>query len=435
MLKVLLISPPYYGFRSDSYFEPLGLLYIASYLIKKGVEVKLFDAQLSGADDKALLKEIESYQPTVVGCPTFTISLDYTYKCFNIVKKYNSEIVTITGGPHASLRAQEMINECDYLDYVVLYEGEKTFFNLLRGIIKKVNNIPNVVARNGSYYDARDRITKLDELPFPARHLLPDRVYKKNKSISLITSRGCPYKCRFCVTPNLLGSKVCFRTPENVLEEIIQCIDKYNISIIHFWDDTLTINNQRVSKICNLIKSLNLKWDCYIRPDTVNYKTLKTMKNAGCFWVRFGVETGNENFRLRLKGGRCYDRKFFQIVDWCNDLGILSSASYILGFPHETEDDVYNTIKFSQKLKTWTAGFYKFTPIVGSNYFSEIGRENIDYSNCHLFHIKKSFSPHISDNKLQILMKKAYMGFFNRKRFPNGEYLDNHDIRFWIKTK
>jgi len=300
-MRVALISPPNENTTTANipdeleaergFNPPLGLLYIASYLQNySDHDVKVFDAQVERWDYDELKKELEEYMPNVVGIQTMSFTLIDALLTARIVKKLDPQIYTVLGGPHVNLYPSETINFPE-VDCLVLGEGEKAFTALINqfGNNKNLNQIAGLVFKDGTrtiFTAHPELIHNLDELPFPARKLTPWKKYssilaQESTFTTMMTSRGCPYRCTFCHKP-YLGKKYRCHSPHYVVNEVESCIGM-GIKEIFVHDDIFTLDRKRVMEICEEILRRKLKfvWDARARVNNIDMEMLEMMEKAG----------------------------------------------------------------------------------------------------------------------------------------------------------
>ena len=384
MLKVLLINPPQTYFKGSSgvnkYF-PIGLMYIAA-MIRDVCHVEIFDCLIAdfetkknnlisyGTPPEEIRKTIEEKKPDVVG-----ISIPFTSQYKNaelvalICKEVNPKIITVFGGPDPSVRFKSIL-ENQYCDYCVVGEGEQTFYELIKSFsfdlpLENINGL--AYKRDGVvHYKPRIFPIDLDEFPFPAFDLIDMDKYLKNKylyrnrgftgenSISVTTSRGCPYNCVFCSIRLHMGQKYRTHSSEYIIKLLHLCIDKYGITNFHFEDDNLSFDRRRFETILNSIieENIQIKWDTPngLRVDTLNYNILKKMKQSGCVRVNLAIESGNQRVLDEVIHKKSNLKNVIEIVKYCKELKIPANAFYVIGFPGETIKEMKDTINLAIKL-------------------------------------------------------------------------------------
>jgi radical SAM superfamily enzyme YgiQ (UPF0313 family) len=427
-MKVVLVNPP---MESDLKSKlgllgpPLGLAYLSSLLERDGHDVRILDCPALGLGKEGIQKELERLDPELVGVTSTTASIYGAFEIIKIVKKLNPECWTVLGGPHATFTAKQTLKECPQLDFVVRSEGELTFREL-------VNNLPNVSGVRGLSYRQGERlienedrysVDELDELPFPAYHLLPMEkyIFGGKRFATIITSRGCPFRCIFCSSSRLYGKRWRARSPENVVEEIRELVNGYGVNEIEFLDDTFTLSQKRVMKICDLVieEGLDISWSCSSRVDTFSRELAKKLKKAGCHSVYFGVESASENTLRYLKKG-ITPQQAKNALEKAKEADLNTIGSFILGIPGETENDMMDTIKFAIKLDPTLAQFTVFTPFPGTEAYEMAKRENLlltrDWSKFTTLEPVLKL-PKVTIETVKKLIKKAYLSFYLRPSF------------------
>jgi radical SAM superfamily enzyme YgiQ (UPF0313 family) len=378
MKKVALVNPG--AFQGHGIHEPISLGYIAAYLEKYNIPVKIID-QLAGDN---VYKELEDFKPDIVGITATTVVIRDAYKVANFCR--SKGVFTVMGGVHASVLPEEALRYCDR---VVVGEGEFAMLDIVQGKISS----PIVSA---------GYINNIDEIPIPARHLMNMDYYLRTKDnisgthlyfvpprtrvAAILTSRGCPYRCIFCYN-SYRRSPVRFHSPERVISEIELLIDKYKIQALFFFDDELLANKRRLSDICGMMKrnKIDLMWGCQARADAVDLATLRMVKEAGCRQINFGFESGSQRILDILKGETITVEENTQAIEMCRKVGILSWGTFIIGNPTETLNDIELTRRFIRTSRLNAAMIHVTTPYPGTKlweYCSErkLIPQNIDWS-------------------------------------------------------
>jgi radical SAM superfamily enzyme YgiQ (UPF0313 family) len=383
-MRVLLINPFYP--LSETPSPPLGLAYLASALSEVGIEVKILDLVVFPNSRTILQDVLALFQPQMVGLTAVTMTFDYAMNVVNDVKDLNPDIVTVMGGPHVTFCARDTLRNHSELDIIVLGEGERTIVELSRAVDKGSNlgSVNGIAYRKGSeicYTVQREHVANLDDLPVPARQLLPLGRYRAlGMPVSLITSRGCPFKCIFCVGRKMVGSRVRYRSSKKVVDEM-EYLNTLHFHQINIADDLFTADKKHCLKkhclaVCDEIvkRRLNITWTSFARVDTVSEKILTAMKAAGCSAVSFGIESANPQILKTIKKGITRDQ-VVRAVKMCLRAGVKPYASFILGLPGETPQTIHETMDFGEELKALglSYGFHLLAPFPGT----EI-RENSD---------------------------------------------------------
>jgi radical SAM superfamily enzyme YgiQ (UPF0313 family) len=381
--KVLLIRPaPATEQFGDESFMPLGIAYIAAALEKEGYQVKVLDLLIEKMDESGLFSFIDGFKPGVVGFTAVTPVVKSAFRIAKRIKDEHREIVTIIGGPHATAMPEECLDNS--IDYVVSGEGEETIADLLANIDNPEAVRSILFKKDGKVLRTKERpfIQDLDALPFPARHLFPDiSKYRGQEALgslnpvgSIMTSRGCPYACKFCFKA-VFGNRFRQRSAENVLAEWKMLTETYRVKEIAVVDDSFTTDIKRVYAICDeLIRMKNkVRWSCPngIRVDLGGYEMLRKMKDAGCYRVALGIESGSQKI-LDSIGKKITLRQIEETVGNCRKAGIKTMGFYMIGNLGETEETMEETINFAKKANTDYAQFLIAIPYPGTALYDEI---------------------------------------------------------------
>ena len=372
-MRTLLInpdSPMMHGIGGACAF-PLGLGYIAA-VLEEDHEVKVIDVGAEKVDDDSLSEKVSKIYPEIVGITSDTLSFQRAIEIAQIVKQINKRTIVVIGGAHANALPTDPL-KYDCFDITAHGEGERTVIELWDRIEKgeSYEDVKGIAFRKNNEIVINPRqelIENLDKLPFPARHLFPMDKYSGEFSshvspmYSVGTSRGCPFSCAFCSNNVIFGRKYRFRSPKNIVNEIELLINEYGAKGIYFREDIFTMNKKRVIEICNEIKErkLEFKWVCESRVNTINEEMLRSMKNAGCELIWFGVESGSQKILdlIHKQITIAQSRDAFRL---CNKIKLKAGASFLIGTPGEKIEDMYKTINFANELKPEFAWFNIFT--------------------------------------------------------------------------
>jgi magnesium-protoporphyrin IX monomethyl ester (oxidative) cyclase len=421
-LKILLVNPPYVGWLNDIKVEPIGLLYIAAHLRDLGHDIALYDPYI-GENEAIFIDLVTHWRPRIVASAAYTVSEQFCFDLARLTKQIDPSVVFVAGGPHATFAAERMLRKCAQIDAITLRESEETLASVASAVESKtaLEDIPGVSCRAAgrivttTYQPLRSPI---DGLAFPAKDLLSDRYYDKYRATGVITARGCAYKCDFCVSPAFFKG-VRQRDLAFVAMELRELMRQRDIRHVRFYDDVFAYNAAKMRRLKEHIGPLGLTFDCYIRVDVTTPEMLELMKACGCVQVRFGVETGDDAQRSRRKGGRTVSfEKHAAIVDKCRQLGIETQASYILGFPGETREDMLRTVEFAERLDTDAVGFYKLTPYPGTVYWQMLDENTVPLHNYCKFDNEVSVNEYLSSEEIFAILTEAYESFYRKRKIP-----------------
>ncbi|MGA3112528.1 MAG: radical SAM protein [Candidatus Bathyarchaeia archaeon] len=365
---------------------PLGLAYIGAALEKNAFQVEIYDNYLLERPIDEVKSEIKKRSPEIVGITCNSLAYGRCVELAKAVKEVSPSSRVVVGGPHASYMPQTILDHPE-IDYVIIGEGERAIVQLASSITKGEKSkaaaqIPGVACKIGHEIAKTEPqfISNLDEVPFPARHLLPMRMYHRELSYltvkpvdTMSVHRGCPYRCAYCETRELWGSACRAFSPPRVISEIKHMMETYGTRGIYFVGDNFTINKKRTSELCRLIKSnkLDLKWTCETRADLINKELLSEMKSAGCQTMFFGVESGSPRIQQKLNKGIDL-QEVVKAFELCRQAGIQTVTSFMLGIPGETVEDMNQTFKFAQTLKADWCQFNIYIACPGSQLYDEV---------------------------------------------------------------
>jgi anaerobic magnesium-protoporphyrin IX monomethyl ester cyclase len=426
-LKVTLVNPPYpTSVHSHPPFIPLGIAYLGAVAEREGHEVTVIDCQAEKLTYDSFRSRLSQVPSDIVGVTATTLLYKSAMKLINIAKEVHPACITILGGSHGTFWDENALREYPSLDIVVRREGEVTFMELLAKLETNsgFSGVLGVTFRNsdGSIIRNEERpfIKELDSVPFPAHHLLPLQSLRRMGKIlfPLITSRGCVHWCDFCSTVRMFGRGYRWRSAKNVVDEMEFVHKEYGVDQVTFYDDAFTVNRERVFNICSELheRNLNMTWDCGTRVDMLDRELLETMHKAGCIAVWLGVESGSEailgamNKKIKLD----QTRKAYKIA---NEAGMMTIANVVLGFPGETEQTAWETIKFVKELNPDDVGFYVATPYPGTPMYDQVKKNGwlrvTDFDKYDT--AGPTFeTPWLSMEKLAEIRYKAYQQFYLR---------------------
>ncbi|MBU4070191.1 MAG: B12-binding domain-containing radical SAM protein [Nanoarchaeota archaeon] len=448
-IDVLLVQPPLsvnerYGRDVGDVggdLPPLGLAMLAAVIKKENYAVEIIDSFAMNYSSKDILRIIRFKNPKIIGITSITPTYHRAKQLVKEIKKEFPDILTIIGGHHITIMPEKVMEECEF-DLGVCGEGEITIMEIINlyktkkwdlkkflldiKALKKIDGISFKDKKNKIIINKpRKLIEDIDSLPYPARELLPMKKYfplpnqyKRKPVIHMAVIRGCPYNCSFCSNNKIFGRKIRARSPIKSVEEIKHVIKKYNAKEISFWDDMMTVNKKWMYEFCNLLieQKINITWTCYARVDSVDEPLLRKMKQAGCWNIFFGFESGvqelldNINKKITLKQ--------IEIANnLCKKIGIEVRASFMIALPGETPELAKKTIKFAKKLNPDYAQFCITTPYPGTDLYDNVNKYGTlleDYSKFNIW--EPVFIPKGYKNAKEIkkIEKQAMRQFYLR---------------------
>lgn len=441
-MKILLLNPPT---RDDKKFiregrctqehgfwatlwPPVSLATIAAVLEQNGHEVHVVDCPARGMCWDALLRDISRLQPAWVlwAAATPTISNDLSLAA--AVKNLNPSIRTAAFGTHVTALDRECLERFQALDIIIRQEPEITARELFRSLADgaDLHAVQGITWRDdaGSIHRNPDRpfIEDLDQLPYPAWHLVNVRDYQlplKGRPFLIIApQRGCPFRCSFCTCQTYYGSRLRRRSIDSVIAELVHDIATYHVRDFFVWAETFVIDREYVAGLCAAIidRGLRIAWTCNSRVDTVDAELLRLMARAGCWMISFGIESAEQDVLDRAcKGIRVEQAR--RAVALAAAAGIRTAGHFILGMPGDTARSLDKTIAFAQSLGLDIAQFYCCVPFPGSKLYNEALREGwidgMDF-NCFTQAGAVMRLPGLAPKEVNRAKLRAYRSFYGR---------------------
>jgi len=398
--NILLIQPPLTAYTDMSsepkgIHPPIGLAYLGA-VVENEYNVRIIDCVVEGYETEVQLdrnliryglsyeeieKRIEAFQPDLVGVSnSFSSGFGEALQICSLVKKISPEIVTVIGGPHPSAMPEQVLQH-EVIDFAVLGEGEQSFRDLLRALEQgDFTALDGVAYKNNGKTEIIKKtrfIENLDELPLPARHLLPMEKYfeigeafivtRKKPFTPLNTSRGCVAKCSFCPVHATWGGKWRSRSAENVLKEIEHLVQTYGVKEIHFDDDNLVLNKKRARAIFQgmIDRKLDLVWTVPtgLALWAVDQDLLRLMRESGCYKLFLAVESGDEHILRDVIHKPLDIKKVKPLVNAMKDLGIEVESFFVVGMPGETPESLKRTFRFAKELDTDATHYFFANPM------------------------------------------------------------------------
>jgi len=457
-MKVLLLNPSfnrYAGIKGHGGLSaPLNLAYLAAYLRQRrpDAEINILDAEAYGLTYEETVGRIQAFNPALLGITTTTPSFDVITEVVRKTHQALPNLPVILGGPHATGSPEESCR-LPGVAAAVLGEGEQTFLEIYDAVKNKtsLDSIPGLCRQSGGeirFTGPRALIADLDSLPLPARDLLPMYRYYSppTKSISedqaanIVSSRGCPFHCTYCLSDMMWAGKYRYRSPENVVAEIEHLVEKYGIREFNFNDDLFTSHKNRLERFCRLVteKKLGIKWVCMSRADYIEPELLRLMKEAGCGKIALGLESGSQKV-LKVMNKRLDLDRSLQAVREIKQAGIKVGVSFVVGHIGETEQTIRQTIRLAKRSNADTVAFFQASPYPGTEFYrmaKEAGylRPNLKWSDFAI--VSNAVStvnlPGLPAEKIHRWVKRAYRAYYLSPRYIFSrlrEIRSGHDIR------
>lgn len=432
--RIALVQPE---IPDGNYLPSLGLLYIAAVLERDGFNVKVFDQ----GQKPDVLNEILAFDAGLIGITAVTASINRAFRLAEGVKAVFPETQIVIGGSHATGSPYETI-ENPFVDFVVKGEGEYPMLNLSRALRQGLKSedmsqvgslfykIDGTVKKNKEDEDLNNDV--LDELPYPAFHLLDlDYAFKSvshglfNKGkrvLPVMTARGCPQTCTFCC--RLMGFHLRERSVQNVMEEIRFLIHTYQVDEIYFEDDDFTNNKPRALEIMRSIRDaklpISIKFANGLRADNIDEEMMLAIKEAGGYWIGFGIESGSQKVLEIMKKNLDLEVAKKNVA-LAKSLGFFVGANCIMGYPGETREDMKQSIHFFEKLGLDSCAIVGLVPFPKTalhglckqkNYLTQYA-ENYDNYYFKIFNPKiLVLTGEVSEREIQWFIKIFYLRFY-----------------------
>jgi anaerobic magnesium-protoporphyrin IX monomethyl ester cyclase len=454
-MRVLVANPPWpgpgYGARSDvrwphkrsdKYIEyPVYLAYTVAVVEEAGFEVSFIDAIMDEMSIEEFAQQVQDLGPRLALIETSTPSIDHELETAMAIKGVSPQTFVALLGSHVTYFDKQTVAKNPAVDAVIRGEFEYTAADLARALEAQADlkGVLGLTYRDadGAVWVNPDRplFEPLDEMPFPARHIVQGGeyragIYSGGHPTAMVSSRGCPYRCTFCLWPDILyGHKFRARSAENVVGEIEEAVRVYGHDEIYFDDDTFTIDRQRVLDICRLIQERALEdeveWIAQCRVDTVDREMLEAMKAANCGYILFGVESGSPEMLRKMKKGITLD-KVHRAFQLSKDVGIKTQAFFLFGMPGETQETIRETIEFAKQLNASSTQFAVAIPHPGTALYEEckvngwlVSENWADYT------AESSLieTPWLTADQVEEARIRAYREYYYRPSFVIGEAL------------
>ncbi len=455
----MFFFPPFmksesYGGRKVSeergHLPPLGMIQLAAVVLEKGYTCEVIDPLVMNLSRDGVLDRIAEKKPRVIGINALTPTFHKSVDIARAIRQRFPDIIILVGGTKPTLTPMDVLDQHSDFDFAIIGEGEATIIELLEHfkkhnynrdeILKSVSEVKPILGvvyrdinNNGvPVYTGKRPFINLDDLPLPARHLLPIEKYiplpiqsKRLPVVHMMVSRGCPYNCSFCCTPFTWGRDVRFRSPSKVIEEIKYVMKEFGAREISFWDDTFTANKEWLTELCNRIydEKLDIIWSCFGRVNNMTEELARTMKKGGCWEIFFGIESVNQESLNVIRKGLTPDM-VRKAVKATKDAGIEVRGLFMLGLPKETPESAQKTIDFAKELDVDYAQFTVTTPHKGTDMYAVakqygmfVEEDDSKYSQNEAVFVPEGYK---SQDELRLTVRSAYRQFYLRPKYIFG---------------
>lgn len=426
-MKVVLVRPFFQNTTECT--PPLAILHLGAYLLREDIEVELIDALRERIPHERLADRIVAARPDAVGITCQTAWFHDTVRLSRLLKARGQRV--ILGGFHPSFLPYMTLRDSG-ADLVVCGEGEVPLLALCKSNFDPTG-IAGVYAQ-GSLDAEPETITfaqgveNLDDLPLPAWSLLDPRLYTNESGklftpagpLGLITtSRGCPYSCSFCATPNFYNKRIRYRSAGSVVAEIEHLRREYGIRGVQFWDDNLTLDRKHAMSLFQALVDhrVNIEWTpaAGLRADRMDEELLRLAKRSGCVGTGMGIESGSPELLKRMRKGATVDT-IRKAISTAHKVGIPVKGHFILGQPGDTLETMEETVAFACSTELTGALFFLFDVLPGSEYWGKLKGQFTPNWEKRSFRESDWLPEGITHEQLQSIQKEAYRRFYLRPR-------------------
>jgi len=438
--KILLLHP--LGYKASSAGEdvsrlanimpPLGLASMAAYLEQRGMTVEIIDCYAHPDSDRLIASRLQAEQPAFIGFSCTTSSFLDGIRIAEMARQVLPGIQTVFGGAHVSALKEKLFADYPAMDYAVIGEGEETLYNLMRNGGEAPGEVKGIIYRDGKDGPARftgypEKALELDSLPFPAyeklagypkSYMLPIFNYPRVPNASCISSRGCPYACSYC-DRSVFRRSFRFNSAEYLYAHLKHLREKFGVRHINFYDDQFTFNKKRVEDLTELIleKPLGMTFNCAVRAEHIDEALVKRMKQAGCWMMSLGIESGDEQLLAQHRQNVDLDH-LAQKIRMIKDAGIRTKGLLMMGLPGETEESIRRSMDYVFSLPIDDFNLAKFTPFPGSPIYEtihELGEFEEDWEKMDCMNFQ-FVTKGMTKPRLEVLFQEFYASHFKRPK-------------------
>jgi len=451
-MRVLLVDPKRLNLETYLIIPNVGIGYLATALRRAGHEPAICNAARDSLKPEKVAAAVAEGGFDVVGITIFTPFFNSAAVYAQAIRDKSPGTILVAGGPHAIFEPEDIFRKIPDFDFVVTGEGEETLPALLKLLeknprpqIEELARIPNLCFRDGDGFRRTERklIADIRPLDMPAWDLQEPRKFAlypngiftmKNKVAPIITTRGCPFPCKFCGAGIAMGKKLRQRDPAGVVDEIELLRDTYGIHEIHMMDDNFAADRKFALAVCNemIRRDLGIVWGCPpgIRMDCIDDELISTMKRAGCYSTSMGIESGSQRV-LELMKKRIDLKEAPAKIGILRKHGFRITGLFILGFPGETVEEMRQTVDLALKLDINRVNLFTFTPFPGSEMYDELkaaGKlENIDYDELYIHNLGYC-DDSIPEKELIRIQRWSHFRFYLRPKIMLGIMREIHSF-------
>ncbi len=438
-MKILLVNPPLKEEERKNPVigtlfanaMPLGLGYVAAVLLQNGLDVQIVDAAAERKTPADIVERIQRDGIDVVGIGATTYSYFDAIDVGRAIKAYAGDrIPVVLGGPHISAIPSHAM-DCEAFDYGVLGEGEYTFLELVQTLARGGDPaaIPGIVYRRDDdlvFSPKRPVVMDLDTIPFPARHLFKTHLYASLPTdvrylpkFTQIPTRGCPFQCNFCDSAAVTGKKYRAPSPKYLVDEMEHMKKDFGVREVAFAATTFTVSHKKTDLFLDELmdRRLHMAWTASTRVDVVDFEMLKKMKKAGCWSIRMGIESGNDDVLKFIQRGMTTE-EVRRVVNWADEAGMQIKAFFIIGHLPDTPATIKQSIDFACSLPLDDVTVQINTPLPNTPSFKmapQYGVLNPDFSQYNFW--RPVFVPHgMTHDELLWWHREFYKRFYWRTK-------------------
>ncbi len=457
-MKITLVRVGKRDFLNPSISQPMGIMYLASYIRKfreNKDEINIIDMKLDNYSVEETTEIILQNKPEIIGLSCFTPDGILLNNLSKELRKKGFAGKIIAGGPHPSSYTEEVLKDRT-IDLAVIGEGENTFLELMNKLElrEEISNIEGIAYYNDGNLKINEKksyIDNLDNIPFPAWDLIKFEKYfkyitgvplKQRQYMQIFTSRGCPYKCIYC--HNIFGKKFRARSIDNVLQEIQILVNDFDIKELLIMDDIFNLNQERAGKIMDGIKSLNkrinISFPTGLRGDILSEELIKKMRDAGTYYVVIAIESGSQRMQKYIKKHLHLERTKNSIMNLAK-YGIFVNSSLLFGFTEERPQDIKETFDFVRNTALDMTQPFILNPFKGTEAFSLINKEITETYDLYNYYVTRHNYTSIPSYKFYSLiwLNTVYFYLYKLKfiktilRAPKKSYLFHYIFLFFLR--